>query len=190
MVTPRNLHWEIVEQKQLFKDRWADIKIETCRKPDGSLITPFYTYAFPDFATALAFTKDGNIILERIYRHGVQLTAPEIPGGCVDASDENVTQAMARELLEETGYRFEEIIYLGKVAHNPSIHNNYMHMFVATGGVFDANVELDANEDVDVFTVTVNEFLEMLHNNQFLQAMQVCTIYKALQHLGYLTIKP
>jgi 8-oxo-dGTP pyrophosphatase MutT (NUDIX family) len=189
MVNQRKLEWEIIEQKQLFKDKWIDVKQETCIKPDGSLITPFYTYAFPDFATALAFTKEGKVILERIYRHGVQLTAPEIPGGCVDASDENVTNAMARELLEETGYRFEEIIYLGKIAHNPSIHNNYMHMFVATGGVFDATVTLDANEDVDVFTVTIEEFLHLLHNNTFLQAMQVCTIYKALQHLGYLTIK-
>lgn len=184
----RNLAWEVIEQKQLFKDRWADIKVETCKKPDGSLITPFYTYEFPDFATALAFTAEGRIILERIYRHGVKLTAAELPGGCVDASDANVTDAMARELLEETGYRFSKITYLGKVAHNPSIHNNYMHMFVAQGGVFDATVTLDVNEDVDVFTVSLNEFLQMVENNEFLQSMQVCTIYKALASLGYLKI--
>ncbi len=190
MVTLRNLDWQIVEQKQLFKDKWIDVKQDTCKKPDGTIITPFYTYAFPDFATALAFTKDGEIILERIYRHGIMQTAPEIPGGCVDANDANVTDAMARELLEETGYRFSEIIYLGKVAHNPSIHNNYMHMFVATGGVFDASVELDVLEDVDVFTVSLDDFLNMLQQGAFLQAMQLCTIYKALQYLGNLTIKP
>ncbi len=58
MLNQRKLEWEIIEQKQLFKDKWIDVKQETCKKPDGSLITPFYTYAFPDFATALAFTKE------------------------------------------------------------------------------------------------------------------------------------
>jgi ADP-ribose pyrophosphatase len=171
----RQLKWKLLKREQLFKDRWADIRIDSCQKPNGSIITPFYTYQFPDFATALAFTKDGKVILEKIYRHGIGLTGWELPGGCVDASDES---------LEETGYRFESIEYLGKVAHNPSIHNNYMHMFIAKGGEFDPNQVLDIEEDVEVKLVSLEDVIDLLKQQQFLQAMQVSAIFYALLKMG------
>jgi 8-oxo-dGTP pyrophosphatase MutT (NUDIX family) len=184
----RQFEWKLLKREQLFKDRWADIRIDTCEKPNGSIITPFYTYQFPDFASALAFTKDGKVILEKIYRHGVGITELELPGGCVDATDSSLEDAMARELLEETGYRFKSIEYLGKVAHNPSIHNNYMHMFIAKGGEFDPTQVLDAEEDVEVSLVSLDEVIEMLHQQKFLQAMQVSTIYYALMKMGKLKL--
>jgi 8-oxo-dGTP pyrophosphatase MutT (NUDIX family) len=184
----RQFEWKLLKREQLFKDRWADIRIDTCQKPNGSIITPFYTYQFPDFATALAFTKDGKVILEKIYRHGIGLTGWELPGGCVDASDQSLEAAMARELLEETGYRFESIEYLGKVAHNPSIHNNYMHMFIAKGGEFDANQVLDIEEDVEVILVSLEEVIDLLKQHQFMQAMQVSAIYYALLNMGKIVL--
>src|SRR5580658_7665683 len=42
--------------------------------------------------------------------------------------------ALERELLEETGYSFEKFEYLGKTSANPSTNNNWMHIFLATGG--------------------------------------------------------
>ncbi len=185
----RQFEWKLLKREQLFKDRWADIRIDTCEKPNGSIITPFYTYQFPDFATALAFTKDGKVILEKIYRHGVGLTPLELPGGCVDATDDSLEEAMARELLEETGYRFDKIEYLGKVAHNPFIHNNYMHMFIAHGGVFDPTQVLDEEEDVEVTLVSLEEVLVLLKQQHFLQAMQVCTIYYALMKMGKMVLQ-
>jgi 8-oxo-dGTP pyrophosphatase MutT (NUDIX family) len=185
----KKLDWKLLKREQLFKDRWADIKVDTCEKPDGSIITPFYTYAFPDFATALAFTKDGQVILERIYRHGIVQTDFELPGGCVEATDSTLEAAMGRELLEETGYRFEEIEYLGKVAHNPSIHNNYMHMFLAKGGVFDPHYPLDLEEGVQVVLRSLEEVLDLLEKKQFMQAMQVSTLHYALLKMGKLVFR-
>jgi ADP-ribose pyrophosphatase len=189
MVMEKNLNWKLLKREQLFKDKWADIRIDTCQKADGSIITPFYTYAFPDFATALAFTKDGQVILERIYRHGIEQTDFELPGGCVESTDDSLEAAMGRELLEETGYRFESIEYLGKVAHNPSIHNNYMHMFIAKGGEFDPSHPLDLEEGVEVVLKTLDQVLELLDQRKFMQAMQVSTLHYALLKMGKLVFK-
>ncbi|MEJ0080665.1 MAG: NUDIX domain-containing protein [Puia sp.] len=37
------------------------------------------------------------------------LTCYEIPGGCVDETDKSLEEAIARELMEETGYRFFQL---------------------------------------------------------------------------------
>ena len=111
----RELKWKTLESKQLLKDKWIDVKADVCERPDGMIIEPFYIYGFPDFTCAVAITNDNKIILERIYRHGLDLVATELPGGCVDKQDTDPTITIARELLEETGYRFEQIEYLGDV---------------------------------------------------------------------------
>ncbi len=45
----------------------------------------------------------------------------------------NYEEAIARELLEETGYTFTNYEYLGKTCANPSTNNNWMHIYLATG---------------------------------------------------------
>lgn len=184
----RELRWKEVSSKQLFKDKWIDIKENTYSKADGSLITPFYIYNFPDFATAVALTKDNQVILERTYRPGIGKVCIELPGGCVDKADPSLEYAMTRELLEETVYRFEKIEYLGEISPNPTTNTNMMRMFLATGGEFDSNQELDIAEDVEVFLVPLEEFIQMVKNNQFVQAMQLATIVFALQKMGILKI--
>ena len=181
--------WELLERKQLFKDKWADIRVDKCKRPDGRIIEPFYVYGFPDYATALAITKEGKIILEKMYRHGLGVMATELPGGCVDATDASLEDAMARELLEETGYRFEKIEYLGATSPNPTTNTNLMRMFLATGGEFDPNQPLDVDEDVEVLLVTMDELIAMVKENKFIQSMQLTTIVYALQKLGRLEIK-
>ena len=185
----RELKWKTLESKQLLKDKWIDVKADVCERPDGMIIEPFYIYGFPDFTCAVAITKDNKIILERIYRHGLDIVATELPGGCVDKEDTDPKITIARELLEETGYRFEQIEYLGDTSPNPTTNTNLMHMFLATGGEFDPTAELDKNEDVEVFSVTMDEFIQMTKENKFIQAMHITAIFLALQKLGRLTIQ-
>ncbi len=185
----QNLKWTIKESKQLLKDKWIDVRADACIKPDGSIIEPFYIYGFPDFATAVAITVDGKIILERLYRHGLGTVGIELPGGCVDKEDAGVEAAIARELREETGYNFDKIEYLGNISQNPSTNTNLMHMFLATGGVFDADQPIDVAEGVEVFLVEMDEFIQLVQDQKFMQSMQLSTIFFALQKLGRLVLK-
>lgn len=185
----KNFDWKLIASEQLLKDKWIDVKSETWERPDGKIITPFYKYGFPDYATALAVTKDGKVILERMFRQGLGVECIELPGGCIDPTDNSKTDAMSRELLEETGYRFDHIEYLGKISPNPTTNNNLMHMFLATGGEFDPKQPLDEDEDVETFLVTVDELIELIQTQQFLQSMQLSTLFFALQKLGRIIVK-
>ena len=184
----RDLTWKKLSSEYLIKDTWATIRVDTCEKPDGFIVTPYYVYEFPDWVTAIAITKDGRVILERQYRHALGKTIYEIPGGCVDKSDVDYEAAIARELLEETGYKFEQFEYLGDISANPSTNANMMHMFLAFDGELVADQQLDAGDDLEVLFVSIDEFIELFKQGAFLQAMHSTAIYLALQKLGRLKI--
>jgi len=182
----RDLKWKTLQSEYLFNDLWFTVRNDTCEKPDGGIVSPYYVYEFPTWVTAMAITEEGKVILERQYRHGIGETNFEIPGGCVDDTDKSYEEAIARELLEETGYTFTHYEYLGKTCANPSTNNNWMHMYLATGGKKVKEQELDHNEDIDVQLVSLDELKQLLRDNQIIQSMHVTAIFYALQKLGEL----
>lgn len=179
----RYLKWKTLKSEYLFKDLWFTVRQDTCERPDGKIVTPYYVYEFPTWVTALALTEDGKVILERQYRQGLGEVHYEIPGGCVDDTDANFQDAIARELLEETGYAFSKYEYLGKTSANPSTNNNWMHMFLATGGKLVKEQSLDDNEDIEIHLFTIEELKQLLDENQIIQSMHVTAIYYALKKL-------
>jgi 8-oxo-dGTP pyrophosphatase MutT (NUDIX family) len=185
----RDMKWKTISSKQLFSETWMNIRADTCERPDGSIITPYYVYDFPEWVTAVAITTDGKVILERQYRHAIGETDIEIPGGCVDKTDPSFEAAITRELLEETGYRFEKMEYLGKTSSNPSTNSNLMHMFLATGGERVQEQQLDAGEDIEVLLVPIDEFVQMVKDRKFIQSMHTVAIYLALEKLGRLDMR-
>lgn len=182
----KDLSWKTLATEYLFRDTWFTIRKDTCQTRDGKLITPYYVYEFPTWVTAVALTEDGKIILERQYRHALEQTNYEIPGGCVDDTDPSLQAAIERELVEETGYRFEKFEYLGKTSSNPSTNNNWMHIYLATGGKLVQQQELDHNEEIEVCLFTIDEVKQMLRENQIIQSMHVTALFYGLERLGAL----
>ena len=178
--------WQTNESKYLFKDTWMTVRADTCTKPDGKIVTPYYVYEFPDWVTAFAITKEGKVIIEKQYRHALGQVHYEIPGGCVDKSDPSFQAAVARELLEETGYKFDHIEFIGNTSANPSTNANMMHLFLATGGEYVQKPDLDEGEDIEVHLFTIEEVKELVKTNQIIQSMHVTCILYALDRLGLL----
>jgi ADP-ribose pyrophosphatase len=180
------MKWKILSSEYLFNDLWFKVRKDKCQAPDGRIVDPYYVYEFPTWVTALALTEDGKVIMEKQYRHALDEICIETPGGCVDDTDVNLQDAIARELLEETGYTFSSYEYLGKISANPSTNNNLMHMFLARGGKKVGNQQLDANEDIEVDLITIDELKSLLKENKLVQAMHVTCILYGLAKLGEL----
>lgn len=147
--------------------------------------TSYYILEYPDWVSAFALTEDNKVLLVRQYRHGLDVISTELPGGVIDKG-ETEAAAIARELKEETGYVFESIEKLGKIAPNPATSNNYMHMFLARGGKKVAEQNLDETEDVEVLTYTIDEVKQLLKEQKIVQALHVTCMFYALEKLGQL----
>ena len=181
------MNWKILKSEYLFNDLWFTVRKDQCKRKDGAIVDPYYVYEFPDWVTAVAITSEGEFIFERQYRHALGLTMMEIPGGCVDATDKGPKEAIARELMEETGYEFDSIEFLGKTSANPSTNNNWMHFYLATGGKLKASQSLDANEEIEVNLLKLEEVKNLLRNKEIVQSMHATALFYALEKLGELT---
>ena len=180
------MKWKILSSEYLFNDLWFKVRKDICESPEGKIINPYYVYEFPEWATAFALTEDNKAILVRQYRHAVGEVCIELPGGCVDDTDKDFEKAIARELLEETGYSFSSYEYLGKISANPSTNNNWMHMFLAKGGKKVSEQKLDSNEEILVELCSIDELKQLLRENKIIQAMHVTCILYALEKLNEL----
>jgi 8-oxo-dGTP pyrophosphatase MutT (NUDIX family) len=181
------LKWKILSSEYLFNDLWFKVRKDICETREGKIINPYYVYEFPEWATAFALTEDNKVIMVRQYRHPVGEVIIELPGGCVDDTDKDLQAAIARELLEETGYSFSSYESLGKISANPSTNTNWMHMFLAKGGKKVTEQKLDHNEEIIVELYSIDELKKMIRGNKIIQAMHVTCILYALEKLGELS---
>lgn len=177
------MKWQTLSSEYLFNDLWFKVRKEKCLTPGGKVVDPYYVYEFPTWVSALAITEEGRVVMVRQYRHALGEVCLELPGGCVDDTDKDFQSAVARELLEETGYSFSSYEYLGKISPNPSTNNNLMHMFLATGGKKIADQQLDSNEEIEVELYSIDELKQLLRENKIIQAMHVSCIMYGLEKL-------
>lgn len=180
------MKWKTLSSEYLFNDQWFKVRKEVCETPQGKIVDPYYVYDFPTWVGALPVTEDGKIIMLKQYRHALGEVCYEIPGGCVDDTDKSFEEAIARELLEETGYSFSSFEYLGKISPNPSTNSNLLHMFLAKGGKKVAAQSLDENEEIEVMLLEMDELKQLLRENKIVQSMHVSCIMYALERMGEL----
>ena len=182
-----NMKWKVLESEYLFKDApWLTVRKDKCELPNGKIMPAFYVSEYPDWASAFALTKENKVVMVKQYRHAIEQVCIETPGGVVEAGEEPTT-GIKRELLEETGYAFDSVEYLGKICANPSTGNNYMHMYLLKEGEKVAEQTLDDTEEVEVVLYTIEELKQLLRENKILQSMHVSCILYALSRLGELT---
>ena len=179
------MKWKVLTSEHLFQKPWFTVRKDVCELPNGNRHSEYYILEYPDWATAFALTEDNQVILVRQYRHGLGEVSTELPGGVIDKGESAAT-AIARELLEETGYEFESIEAIGQVAPNPATSNNYMHMFIARGGRKVTEQNLDHTEDVEVLILPVEEVKQLLRENRIIQSLHATTMFYALEKLGWL----
>ena len=77
----------------------------------------------PDWINVIPLTDDGQVVMVRQYRFGIEGFTLEIPGGMCDPGEPPL-EAARREMREETGYAPSEMIELGWVHPNPPLQNN------------------------------------------------------------------
>ncbi|CAL1517592.1 NUDIX hydrolase [Chitinophaga sp. MM2321] len=183
------MDWKLLSSEYLFKDDWLTARKDKCLTPSGKIIEPYYVLEYNNWVNGVALTEDGQVIMIRQYRQGIGKTLLEIPGGTMDDTDTSPLEAMQRELLEETGYEFKEVISLGSIAPNPASSNNFTYMFLATGGRKIQEQQLDHNEEIEIELMPLATLQQLILENKILQSLHVTCICYALLHLGKMEMK-
>lgn len=69
--------WELVSSEYLFRRPWLTARRDVVRLPNGTEIPEFYVLEYPDWVNIIAVTADGEFVMIRQYRHGIDQTRYE-----------------------------------------------------------------------------------------------------------------
>jgi ADP-ribose pyrophosphatase len=178
-----DLTWKICHSEYIHKGPWATMRVDKCEMPDGRIVDEYYVLEYPNWVNAVALTTDNKVIMVRQYRHAANIVSLEIPGGVIDG-DEAPEAAMRRELLEETGYQFDDVELLCTIYANPSTSNNHTYCYLAKGGIKVQEQDLDEHEEVVVEEYTIAEVKQLLADNKIAQALHCTGLFYAFLKLG------
>lgn len=173
---------EILSSSYLIKHQYFTARQDSYKLASGKIVDPYFVVEIPPSIVAMAITKDRQVILVKQYRHPVQKELLELPGGFIDEG-ENPEDAVARELLEETGYKFDRIVALGSSAPNPGILNNECLLYLAMDGVKFSAQSLDPNEEIEIILKPISEVRSLLAEGAFKQSLHAVCLFYAFSFL-------
>ena len=157
--------WELVSSEYLFRRPWLTARRDVVRLPNGTEIPEFYVLEYPDWVNIIAVTADGEFVMIRQYRHGIDQTRYELVAGCVDPGEDPLTAAK-RELYEETGFGGGEWRKISVISGNPSTTTNWTHCYVAEGVERVGSQHLETSEDISVHLLSADEVRWLLDHDE------------------------
>lgn len=173
--------WRRHRQEIVYKTRVFDVLKQHMSIEDRPA-SDFFTLQAPDWINVIATTTEGEVVLVNQYRHGIGQASLEIPGGVIDAEDDDPLTAAKRELLEETGFRTSGKNWhsLGHISSNPALFNNYCHVFFAEACTRAGTQQLDMHEDIEVRLLPPQAFSKAVLEGQIHHALAVAAVARLL----------
>ncbi len=180
------MKWQVESTQYLTKHPPYFIsRKDVCTKHDGTIVPAYYVVEMPESVIVFAIEDNNKVLMVSQYRHPVGQTSLELPGGFVD-DGETPLEAAKREMKEETGCVFSSYSYLGNVAANPGVLNNFTHIYFADGLLERGSQQLDRSEEIKIETYDVSEVITILREGKMIQSMHINACFYALMHLGKL----
>lgn len=183
------LRWHKLREQPHATTRIFDVVKAFFRHPKREREQDFFIINAPDWVNVVALTPDGQLVLVRQFRYGINDFSLEIPGGIIDAGEDPVT-AGVRELREESGFVGASARLLGSVHPNPAMQSNRCHLVLVEGARREAELDWDPDEEFEILTKPVDEVLALAGSGGITHAMVLDALLLFAPHWRRLCSRP
>jgi ADP-ribose pyrophosphatase len=173
--------WQILSSEVIWHRPWFGLQIDRVQTGRGAILEEYPVVHSRDWACTVPITIDGQVVLVRQYRHGVQRDTLEFPAGGVDPGEPHA-EAAVRELREETGYLAKTWQHLRSIPPEPTRRMHLAHLYLATGAEQTATQKLEPGEDAEVVLHPADDFDGLVQRLD--HAVHVAAAYLARDVLG------
>ena len=152
----------------IFSKKWFDLYEIFDKKSNSN----FYGIKPPDYVTAVAFDRNGEIFLVMQERPVIEKTKSlETPGGQVDKGETPI-KSIKRELVEELGLSFENVNRVAILEPDVGRLMNKLHVFKAENPKFVSDPEIG----IKVLTIDPEDLIEYIYNGKLSNAYSIAAI--------------
>ena len=150
-----------------YNGKIFDVKIHKVELEDGRTSQRDIVYHHGGVCV-VAFDEDDNIFLVRQYRMPTGEAILELPAGKLEKG-ENPMEAAFRELEEEVGYKAKYMSFVTEFFPTPAYCTEKITVF-STSKLIKTQQHLDEHEFLDVVKVPFEKAVEMVYNNEIIDA--------------------
>jgi ADP-ribose pyrophosphatase len=157
----KKLHEETLESRLAFEGVFLRLYQDKVRAADGHVGIREYV-RHPGAVAIVPLLDNGDVVLERQFRHPLGRVMIEIPAGKIDPS-EPLLACGKRELLEETGYTAATWVHFGGFHNAFGYSDERIDVFLARGLKLE-RTQQDDGEVIEIFTAPLAQVGEWIRD--------------------------
>ena len=171
----------ILSTEPVFDGHLLKIYVNTVQLPDGRTALR-EVIRHPGAVAVVPFDVEGNVLLIRQYRAGIDRDIIEIPAGLLEAGEDPAACA-EREMREETGYRPATLESLGGYHVAPGYNDEYIHLYLARD-LEPAPLAQDSEEFLELVRLPFDESLAMVERGEINDSKTIIALFKVARRLA------
>ncbi len=170
-----------LSSKQIFDGKIVKLFVDEVELPDGQIATREIV-RHPGAVCVVPLTNEGEVVMVKQFRYPFEEVLLEIPAGKLEIG-EDPSEAVKRELEEESGAVAGKIEHIGELYTTVAIFDEKIQMYLATDLTFK-----DAHPDNDEFLLTekipLKVLVDMVMRGEIKDAKTQIAILKAEKYIS------
>lgn len=162
-----------LNSQSIYEGRVIKVSKDEVLCPNGS--TSIREIVHHRGGVGVLFKLNDKFVLEKQYRYAFNEEMIEIPAGKLEEG-EIPLPAAEREMLEETGYRPLEMIFLGDMYPTVGYSNEVIHLYYCDKAIKEER-HLDSDEVIDLFTLSFEEIEQLIAENKIKDSKTIAAFY-------------
>ncbi len=160
------MHFKTLSTEVIHKNPWFEYKHDKCLLPNGQEADYYYPETFGSGCSMVVpLLDDGRLLLTAQYRYLRDRQSVEFPCGGIQPP-ESPSETAQRELLEETGWRADDLIKVGSFEGLNGLVKDTAHVFVARGLEQVRSPQADPSETIEIMFRRIDEFEDMIKRGE------------------------